>query len=72
MERAVWRAVVDRGRGGLAIRARGEERVGEVIAVVGGIDELRRPAQRRRTDVLLPPTPRTGGRTGSTSSQVPL
>lgn len=41
MERVVRRAVVDRGRGGLAIRAWGEEKVGEVIAVVGGHDDFR-------------------------------
>lgn len=41
MERVVRRVVVDRGRVGLAIGARGEERVGEVIAVVGGTYEFR-------------------------------
>lgn len=32
---------MDRGRGGLAIGVGGEGRVGEVIAAVGGTDELR-------------------------------
>lgn len=35
---------MDRGRGGLAIGAGDKERVGEVIAVVGGYDDIRRPA----------------------------
>lgn len=72
VERVVWWVMMDRGRGGLAIMEGGEERVGEVIAAVGGADELRRSAQRRRTGALPPPVSRSGGRMGSTSSQVPL
>lgn len=43
MERAVRRVVMDRGRGGLAIGAGGEGRVGEVLAVVGGTNEVTWP-----------------------------
>lgn len=42
-ERVGRRAMMDRGRGGLAIRVGGEERVEEVIAVVGGHDDFRQP-----------------------------
>lgn len=64
----MWWVVVDRGRGGLAIGAGGEERVGEMIVVVGGHDDFRQPSQRRRSDVLPPPTPRTGRGIGGTPS----
>lgn len=63
---------MDRGRGGLANGAGEEGRVGEVMAAVGGIDEWRRSAHRRRTDELSPPAPRTGRGIGGTPSQVPL
>lgn len=59
---------MDRGRGGLVIREREEGRVGEVMVVVGGTDDWRRPAQRRRTDELPPPAPRTGRGIGGTPS----
>lgn len=72
MERVVRQAVEDRGREGLAIGAGGEGRVGEVIEVVGGIDDFRQPAQRRRSDILPPPAPRIGRGTGGTTTQVPL
>lgn len=44
VERAVRRAVMDRGRGGLAIGAGEEERVGEVMAAMGGTEEWRQSA----------------------------
>lgn len=72
MERAVRWEVMDRGRGGLAIGAGGEGRMGEVLAIVGGTDEVIRPAQRRRTDVLPPPALRTGRVRGDALTQVPL
>lgn len=40
-ERVGWQVVMDRGRGGLAIRAGEEERVGEVLAAVGGYDDFK-------------------------------
>lgn len=63
---------MDRGRSGLAIGAGGEGRMGEVLAAVGGMDKVIRPAQRRRMDVLPPPAPRTGRVRGDTPTQVPL
>ncbi|XP_059064840.1 uncharacterized protein LOC131856900 [Cryptomeria japonica] len=72
VERVVQQAVEDRGKGGLAIEAGGGWRAGEVIATVGGIDNLRQPTQRRRSDVLPPPVPRIGRGTRGTTTQVPL
>lgn len=72
VDRVVRQAVIDRGRGGLAIGAGGEGRVGEVLAAVGGDDEPRRPTQRRRTDVLPPPALRIGRVGGVPPAQVPL
>lgn len=40
-ERVGKQVAMDRGRGGLAIRAREEEWVGEVLAMVGGYDDFR-------------------------------
>lgn len=51
VERVVQWVVLDRGRGGLAIRAREEEKVEEVIVAVGAYEDVRRPTQRRRSDV---------------------
>lgn len=39
-----------------------------MIAAMGGTDEFRRSAERRRLYVLPPPTPRTGGGIGGTTS----
>lgn len=72
VERVVRQGVIDRGRGGLAIGAGGERRAGEALAVVGGVDEARQPAQRRRTNALPPPAPRTGRVGGVAPAQVPL
>lgn len=64
--------VEDRGRGGLDIGPGGEERVGEVIAVVGETNNFRQPTQRRRSDVLPPPVPMIGRGTEGPTTQVPL
>ncbi|XP_059067490.1 uncharacterized protein LOC131858307 [Cryptomeria japonica] len=53
---------LDRGRGGdrggsLILNASGVGRVGGLLVVVGDIEDDRRPAQRRRYDVLPPLAP---------------
>lgn len=72
MQRAVRQGRIERGRGGLAIGAGREGRVTEVLAAVGGEEEMVRPAQRRRVDILPPPVPRTGRVGGVPPAEGPL
>ncbi|XP_057859678.2 cold shock protein 2-like [Cryptomeria japonica] len=69
----------DRGRGGdgerggeLVLGVGGVGRVGAMLAAVGGIEDDRRPAQRRRSNVLPPVTPQIGKSMGGTTTQVPI
>ncbi|XP_057857843.2 splicing factor U2af small subunit B-like [Cryptomeria japonica] len=45
------------GRGGLVLSAGGGGRLGAVLAIVGGIEDDRQPAQRKRSNVLSPTMP---------------
>ncbi|XP_059069673.1 uncharacterized protein LOC131859662 [Cryptomeria japonica] len=60
----------DRGR--IALGAGGVGRVGAVLAMMDGIEDDRRPTQRRRYDVLPPPPPQIGTGVGGTTTQVPV